>query len=41
MRGYGLTDRPEAIEQYPLLHLVGDMVALLVNAAMIDFMRRL
>ena len=29
MRGYGETDRPEAIEQYTLLHLVGDMVGLL------------
>jgi pimeloyl-ACP methyl ester carboxylesterase len=28
-RGYGQTDRPEAIDQYTLLHLVGDMVALL------------
>src|SRR5438552_15290427 len=29
MRGYGRTDRPEAIEQYTLLHLVGDIVGLL------------
>jgi pimeloyl-ACP methyl ester carboxylesterase len=29
MRGYGQTDRPEPIEQYTLLHLVGDMVGLL------------
>jgi pimeloyl-ACP methyl ester carboxylesterase len=29
MRGYGQTDRPEAIDQYSLLHLVGDMVGLL------------
>ena len=29
MRGYGQTDRPEATEQYTLLHLVGDMVGLL------------
>lgn len=29
MRGYGQTDRPEAIEQYTLLHLAGDMVGLL------------
>ena len=29
MRGYGRTDRPEAVEQYTLLHLVGDMVGLL------------
>jgi pimeloyl-ACP methyl ester carboxylesterase len=28
MRGYGKTDRPEAIDQYTLLHLVGDMVGL-------------
>jgi pimeloyl-ACP methyl ester carboxylesterase len=29
MRGYGETERPEAIDQYTLLHLVGDMVGLL------------
>jgi pimeloyl-ACP methyl ester carboxylesterase len=29
MRGYGQTDRPEAIDKYTLLHLVGDMVSLL------------
>ena len=29
MRGYGQTDAPEEIEQYTLLHLVGDMVGLL------------
>ena len=29
MRGYGRTDRPEAIDEYTLLHLVGDMVGLL------------
>jgi epoxide hydrolase A/B len=29
MRGYGNTDRPEAIDQYTLLHLVGDMVGVL------------
>ena len=28
MRGYGQTDRPEAIDQYTLLHLIGDMVGL-------------
>jgi pimeloyl-ACP methyl ester carboxylesterase len=28
-RGYGQTDRPEDIEQYTLLHLVGDVVGLL------------
>src|SRR5271168_4375242 len=29
MRGYGQTDRPEAIDQYTLLHVVGDMIGLL------------
>jgi pimeloyl-ACP methyl ester carboxylesterase len=29
MRGYGETESPEAIDQYTLLHLVGDMVGLL------------
>jgi pimeloyl-ACP methyl ester carboxylesterase len=29
MRGYGQTDRPEQIDQYTLLHLVGDVVGLL------------
>jgi pimeloyl-ACP methyl ester carboxylesterase len=29
MRGYGGTDRPEAIDQYTLLHMIGDMVGLL------------
>lgn len=29
MRGYGQSERPEAIDQYTLLHLVGDMVGLL------------
>jgi pimeloyl-ACP methyl ester carboxylesterase len=29
MRGYGKTDRPDAIDKYTLLHLVGDMVGLL------------
>jgi pimeloyl-ACP methyl ester carboxylesterase len=29
MRGYGRTDSPDAIDQYTLLHLVGDMVGLL------------
>jgi len=28
MRGYGQTDRPEEIDRYTLLHLVGDMVGL-------------
>ncbi len=28
MRGYGQTDRPEAIDKYSLLHLVGDVVDL-------------
>jgi pimeloyl-ACP methyl ester carboxylesterase len=31
MRGYGQTDRPIAVDQYSLFHLVGDMVGL-VNA---------
>ncbi len=29
MRGYGESDRPEAIEQYTLFHLVGDMLGVL------------
>jgi len=29
MRGYGRTDGPEAIDQYTLFHLIGDMVGLL------------
>src|SRR6266851_7652144 len=29
MRGYGQTDRPEQIDRYTLLHLVGDVVGLL------------
>ena len=29
MRGYGQTDQPHAIDQYTLLHLVGDVVGLL------------
>ncbi len=29
MRGYGQTERPEAIDQYTLFHLVGDMVGVL------------
>jgi pimeloyl-ACP methyl ester carboxylesterase len=29
MRGYGQTDAPEAIDQYTMLHLVGDMVGVL------------
>jgi epoxide hydrolase A/B len=29
MRGYGQTDRPEAVDQYTLFHLVGDIVSLL------------
>src|ERR1051326_9231600 len=29
MRGYGQTARPEAIDQYTLLHLVGDMVGMI------------
>jgi alpha-beta hydrolase superfamily lysophospholipase len=33
MRGYGRSDRPEAIDQYTLLHLVGDMVDSLMRSA--------
>jgi pimeloyl-ACP methyl ester carboxylesterase len=29
MRGYGQTDRPDAVDQYTLLHLGGDMVGVL------------
>ncbi|MFJ6216178.1 alpha/beta fold hydrolase [Streptomyces sp. NPDC092296] len=29
LRGYGRTDRPDAVEQYSQLHLVGDLVGLL------------
>ncbi len=29
MRGYGQTDKPEAVDQYTMLHLVGDMVGVL------------
>ena len=29
MRGYGQTDAPEAIDQYSMMHLVGDMVGVL------------
>jgi pimeloyl-ACP methyl ester carboxylesterase len=29
MRGYGNSDRPEAIDQYTIFHLVGDMIGLL------------
>jgi pimeloyl-ACP methyl ester carboxylesterase len=29
MRGYGNSDRPEAIDQYTMFHLVGDLVGLL------------
>ena len=35
MRGYGQTDRPEAVEQYTLLHLVGDIVGLWTLSARI------
>ncbi|MBR0873469.1 alpha/beta hydrolase [Bradyrhizobium tropiciagri] len=31
MRGYGKSDRPEAIDQYTVLHLIGDLVGV-VNA---------
>jgi pimeloyl-ACP methyl ester carboxylesterase len=33
MRGYGQTDKPDAIDQYTLLHLTGDMVGLLTLSA--------
>src|SRR6202171_1700907 len=29
MRGYGQTDRPEQLDRYTLLHVVGDVVGLL------------
>ena len=29
MRGYGQTDRPDAIDQYTLFHILGDMVGVL------------
>jgi epoxide hydrolase A/B len=29
MRGYGKSDRPEAIDQYTIFHLIGDLVGLL------------
>src|SRR3979411_3547214 len=29
MRGYGKSDRPEAIDQYTMFHLVGELVGLL------------
>lgn len=29
MRGYGRSDRPDAVDQYTLLHMAGDMVGLL------------
>src|SRR5499427_2156911 len=29
MRGYGGSDQPEAIDQYTLFHIMGDMVGLL------------
>src|SRR5262249_43983309 len=29
MRGYGQTDKPEAVDQYTMLHLTGDIVGLL------------
>src|SRR3954454_13532743 len=29
MRGYGKSDAPEAIDQYTIFHLVGDLVGLL------------
>ena len=35
MRGYGQTDRPEAIDSYTLLHLVGDVIGI-VDALAVD-----
>src|SRR5271165_735863 len=35
MRGYGQTDRPEAIDAYTIFHLVGDMVGI-VDAVRAD-----
>jgi pimeloyl-ACP methyl ester carboxylesterase len=35
MRGYGQTDRPEDIDRYTLMHLVGDMVGV-VDALRVD-----
>jgi pimeloyl-ACP methyl ester carboxylesterase len=29
MRGYGQTDKPDAVDQYTMLHLAGDMVGVL------------
>lgn len=29
MRGYGMSDRPDAIDQYTIFHLVGDLIGLL------------
>jgi pimeloyl-ACP methyl ester carboxylesterase len=36
MRGYGRSDRPEAIDQCTMLHLVGDMVASLTRSGPIE-----
>jgi pimeloyl-ACP methyl ester carboxylesterase len=33
MRGYSKSDRPEAIDQYTIFHLVGDLVGLLDGLA--------
>ena len=33
MRGYGGTDAPERIDQYTMLHLVGDVVELVAEIA--------
>jgi hypothetical protein len=32
MRGYGQSDRPEAIDQYTLLHIVDDIVGSLMRS---------
>src|SRR5436305_8984297 len=29
MRGYGKSDRPEAIDQYSIFHMIGDLVGML------------
>jgi alpha-beta hydrolase superfamily lysophospholipase len=50
MRGYAQTDRPEQLDRYTLLHLIGDVLGLLhwtqqeraqeVNQAVIEFVQR-
>ena len=38
LRGYGRSDNPEAVEAYSLLHIAGDVIAILadLNAALIS-----